>query len=134
MIHGMRLSREVGARPSSWIDCAVVYGAFLGTFSLAFWIVRHVPRSETAGIALDLIPYLVIFAVTPFSPSAALGLCSGKRRSCGFWQPGSQRIRPIGTGLSGRTRWGGESTPSSQTLWKRRLPRNSGFAARSLRR
>ena len=111
----------------------MVYGAFLGTFSLAFWIVRHVPRSQTAGIALDLIPYLVIFAIVtwrrsrghPFFPSAALGLCSGERRSCGFWQPGSQLIRPIGTGLSGRTRWSGESTPSSQTLWKRRLPRNS---------
>ena len=78
-------------------------------------------------------PYLVILAIVtwrrsrgrPFFPSAALGLCSGERRSCGFWQPGSQLIRPIGTGLSGRTRWSGESTPSSQTLWKRRLPRNS---------
>ena len=69
MIQGMRLSREVGARPSTWIDCAVVYGAFLGTFSLAFWIARHVPHSQTAGIALDLIPYLVIFAIVTWRRS-----------------------------------------------------------------
>ena len=84
MTQPTRLSRKVSGSP--WIDCAVVYGAFLGTFSLAFWIVRHVPRSQTAGIALDLIPYLAIFAVVtwrrsrghPFFPIGSPGLVLGQ--------------------------------------------------------
>jgi membrane protease YdiL (CAAX protease family) len=59
---GMSPSRAVSARSSPWVDGAVVYGVFLGTFLLASWIARQVPRSQAAAVTLDLVPYLVIFA------------------------------------------------------------------------
>lgn len=86
MIHGKPLSREVGARPSPWKDCAVVYGAFLGTFSLAIWILRHLPRTQTTVIGFELIPYPVIFAIViwrrsrghPFFPIGSPGFLWGR--------------------------------------------------------
>ena len=53
------ISRQVKASP--WVDCAVIYCVFLGVFLLAFWIFAYVPRSRSATIALEVIPYLVIF-------------------------------------------------------------------------
>ena len=69
MIHGMRLSREVGAQPSPWMDCAVVYGTFLGAFSGAIWVFRHLPHSQATAIGFELIPYLVIFGVVTWRRS-----------------------------------------------------------------
>ena len=55
----VRLDGSAAASP--WVDSAVVFGMFVGTFVLAFWIYDHMP-SESVAIALKVIPYAVIFA------------------------------------------------------------------------
>ena len=62
---------------------------------------------------------------SPLFPIGSPGLVFGRAPILWILAAGIALTRPIGTGLSGRTRWSGESTPSSKTLWKRRLPRNS---------
>ena len=87
----VRLDGSAAASP--WVDSAVVFGMFVGTFVLAFWIYDHMP-SESVAIALKVIPYAVIFAFVvwrrylgrPFFPIGSPALVFWRRHCYGCWR------------------------------------------------